>query len=350
MTTKVLLTGTSSISPNWTIGATGFIGGQLLHDILPLKSYDVTALVRDTPRAELLKSHAGVKVIIADLDSSNLADIAAQFDVILHTAHSDHVLGADALLAGLEKRAATAARKPLLIHTSGTGVLIDFEEADGNIKSKKIYSDDDLRSYRALPATQPHKNVDNVVLAAGRRGKVDTVIVCPPTIWGTGQGEFNTHSIQVPGLIRACVKYGTGLVVNDGANTWSIIHVADLSQAYLTILDAGLHGKLPSDPDGRYFFVEHEEYQQRQVAERVATALYERGKAGSPETKTVSYEEAGKYHDGPPEEWHVVQMTGSNSRSRAVLLRKLGWEAKKGGNKEFFESIKDDVDYILSHP
>jgi hypothetical protein len=30
-----------------------------------------------------------------------------------------------------------------------------------------------------------------------------------------------------------------------------------------------------------------------------------------------------------------------------VLLRRLGWEAKRGGNKEFIESIPDEVDAIL---
>ena len=42
-----------------------------------------------------------------------------------------------------------------------------------------------------------------------------------------------------------------------------------------------------------------------------------------------------------------MEAAGTNSRSRAVLLRKLGWEATRGGTKEFLESIKDEVDYIL---
>ena len=124
-------------------GATGFIGGQLLHDILQLQKFDVTALVRDSERADLLKSKTRVNVVIADLDSSNLADIVSQYDVILHTAHADHVAGANALIAGLEKRAATSASKPILIHISGTGVLIDPNEPKGKSKSEKIYSDGD---------------------------------------------------------------------------------------------------------------------------------------------------------------------------------------------------------------
>jgi nucleoside-diphosphate-sugar epimerase len=333
-----------------TIGATGFIGGQLLHDLLALEKYDITAIVRDSPRAEKLKSATGVNVIVAELDSPNLAEIASGFDVVLHTAHADHVEGAYALVAGLEKRAtseSSGSRKPILIHTSGTGVLIHNDEANGKIKTEKVYSDDDLGKYHALPAGQIHKNVDDIILDAGRRGKIDAIVVCPPTIWGTGQGVFNQHSLQVPLYIRAVGQFGYGMMLEDGLNTWSIIHVADLSQAYLTILGAALSGKLPADPNGRYFFVEKGEYEQRQIAEAATKLLYEKGKIDSPELKRISVEDAPKFAPGRR---NVVRMTGGNSRSRAVLLRKLGWEAKRGGNREFIESIKDEVDYVLANP
>lgn len=182
------------------------------------------------------------------------------------------------------------------------------------------------------------------MLAAGRRGKIDAIIIAPPTICGTSDGEFNTHSIQVPLAIKAFIEAKSGLLLEDGINTWSIIHVADLSSGYLTILDAALHGKLPSDPEGRYFFCENGEYEQRQVAEVITKLLYEKGKVEGPEPRRVTIEEVAQYGGG---RINVAQMTGGNSRCRAVLLRKLGWEAKRGGNKEFLESIKDDVDYIL---
>ena len=354
MTTKVLLTG-SILLPIVLfliyIGATGFIGGQVLHDILKLKQYDVTAIVRDSERADKLHSKTGVKVVVAHLDSPNLAEIASQFDVVLHTAHADHVAGAKFLVAGLEKRAessAGSAKKPILIHTSGTGVLIDFKEEPGKVKSDKVYSDGDLSTYHALPATNLHKNVDDIVLDAGRRGKIDAVVVSPPSIWGKGEGEFNTVSIQVPMLIKATIQAGHGFLLEKGINTWSMIHVADLSEAYLTILDAALHGKLPSDPNGRVFFVENGEYEQRQVTEVMCKELYKRGKIDSPDPRPITLETEGSYQ-GPRGQLGIARMTGSNSRSRAVLVRKLGWEAKRGGNKEFLESIKVDIDHVLKN-
>ena len=182
------------------------------------------------------------------------------------------------------------------------------------------------------------------MLEAGRRGKIDAVIIAPPTIWGTGQGVFNTHSIQVPALVKGCIEAKSGLLLEDGVNTWSIIHVADLSAAYLTILKAALEGELPTDPNGRYFFVEKEEYEQRQVAETVTKLLFDRGKVESPEPKRLTVEEVQQGGGGRR---NAILMTGGNSRSRAMLLRKLGWEAKMGGNKEFLESLKDDVDFVI---
>ena len=195
-----------------------------------------------------------------------------------------------------------------------------------------------------MPPTQFHKDVDDIVLEAGRRGKIDAVVIAPPTIWGTGQGVFNTHSIQVPGLVKGCIEAKSGLLLEDGVNTWSIIHVADLGAGYLTILKAALDGKLPTDPNGRYFFAENGEYEQRQVAETVTKLLYERGKVESPTPKSLTIEEVQQKGRGMR---NAVHMTAWNSRSRAVLLRRLGWEAKMGGNKEFLESIKDDVDFVI---
>jgi len=302
-------------------------------------------LVRDSERADKLTKATGVKTIVADLDSSNLAEIVSGFDIVMHLAHADHVEGANAIVAGLEARAAKASRKPLLIHTSGTGVLLDVNEEKGKVKSDKIYSDGDLSTYHALPSTNIHKNVDDIVLDAGRRGKIDAVVIAPPTIWGTGQGEFNTHSIQVPLYIKAVLQIGEAVVLEDGINTWSIIHVADLGDGYLRVLDAAVNGKLPSNPEDRYYFCENGEYEQREVAETVAKHLYEKGKLKTPGTKRVTAADVSKYGEGRK---NVVNLTGGNSRSRAVLLRKMGWEAKRGGNKEFIESIKDEVEYILS--
>jgi hypothetical protein len=52
---------------------------------------------------------------------------------------------------------------------------------------------------------------------------------------------------------------------------------------------------------------------------------------------------------GDQEEIKRVVMTGltSNTRSRAVKARKLGWKPVHGGLKEFLDDAVESVDYVL---
>ncbi|KAJ3286473.1 hypothetical protein HK104_009031, partial [Borealophlyctis nickersoniae] len=122
-------------------GATGYIGGSILTLLLnsaPGK-YDITALVRDDSRAQPLSS-LGVTPLVGSLDDAALLEKAsAQADVILNIADADHVGAAKAILSGMEQRAAAGQPAPILIHTSGTGVLLD--NAGGAHPSPTVVSD-----------------------------------------------------------------------------------------------------------------------------------------------------------------------------------------------------------------
>jgi nucleoside-diphosphate-sugar epimerase len=213
------------------------------------------------------------------------------------------------------------------------------------VKGDKIYSDDNLAAYHALPSTQPHKDVDELVQEVGKRGNIDAIIIAPPTIWGIGEGVFNIHSIQVPYYVQGAVEAGETAVLGQGLNTWSIIHIHDLGAAYIAILEAALAGNIPSNPSDRYYFCEDGEYEQRQVAAEITRLLYEKGKIKNAEPTKLVWKDIEAKVAGS--KFNRIGMTGGNSRSRAVLVRKLGWSPKRGSNKEFIESIKGEVDYIL---
>jgi len=305
--------------------------------------YELTGLVRDEKRAERLRSATGVETVIGELDTPNLLDIASDFDVVIHTASSDHPAGAQAIAAGLEKRAKTSARKPIFIHTSGTGVLCD--RAFGKFASEKVYSDDDMSSYYSLPPTAWHKNVDAVVLAAGECGIIDAIIICPPLIFGASQGIFNSHSIQIPAVTAAYISAGKAYTVDCGANVWGMVHILDISQVYLTILEAALNGNIPENPRDRYYFGESDEFTLLQVAHALANALYAKGALPSAEVSSVPANEN-------LEEVKRLMVTGllHNSRSKGVKVRRLGWKPIHGGLTEFLVDTLETVDYVLSLP
>jgi hypothetical protein len=305
--------------------------------------YELTGLVRDEKRAERLRSETGVKTVIGDLDTPTLPDIVSDFDVVIHTASSDHPAGAQAIVAGLEKRAKISLRKPIFIHTSGTGVLCD--RAFGKFASETVYSDDDMSSYYTLPPTAWHKIVDDIVLAAGERGIIDAIIICPPLIFGVGHGIFRSYSIQIPAVAAAYISAGRAYTVDRGANIWAMVHILDISQVYLTVLEAALNGNVPENPRDRYYFGESGEFTLAQVARALADVLHAKGALPSAEVSSVPADEN-------LEEVKRLMVTGLlyNSRGKGVKVRRLGWRPIHGGLTEFLADASETVDYVLRLP
>ena len=64
-------------------------------------------------------------------------------------------------------------------------------------------------------------------------GYTRLVLGCPPTIFGAPEGILvdkklsNTHSIQIPGLIRSALKRKRVGVVGQGQAIWDHVHVVD---------------------------------------------------------------------------------------------------------------------------
>lgn len=73
----------------------------------------------------------GVKTVIGDhSELSKIADLAAQADIVLNVADADDLPLTKAVLNGLKNRNASGGLKPILIHTSGTGVATDHAEGE----------------------------------------------------------------------------------------------------------------------------------------------------------------------------------------------------------------------------
>lgn len=115
-------------------GGTGYIGGSFLHLMLSrgyLRRFDIAVLVRRSRDAEVLRA-MGVSPVIGTLgDDQLLRSQAAQADVVFNTANCDHRESAAAIVSGLALRKARTGRRPILIHTSGAGVLSDTSNGAG---------------------------------------------------------------------------------------------------------------------------------------------------------------------------------------------------------------------------
>ncbi|RDB25814.1 Uncharacterized protein C2A9.02 [Hypsizygus marmoreus] len=330
-TTHILLT-----------GATGYIGGSVLGHLLshPLSdTFGTTILVRDQLKAKAFRT-LGVKPVIgSNSDHALLQHLASEADIVFACADADDLGAAEAILAGLKKRFEKTGTPPSLIHTSGTGVLVD--DAQGMYATKTIYSDLDIEKLESLPPTQPHRDVDLAIVAADTQGYVKTYIVLPSTIYGIASGALvdlglqNAHSQQVPGLIKVSIDRGQGGMVGLGKNVWPHVHIREITDLYILLFDYILSHKPLAHGRQGFYFGENGEYTVYELAKAISEALYHQGKAKSSKPSSFTEEEIKEYFPNGT-------MFGTNSRCKAERARSLGWHPRKG-HHDFLASVKAEI-------
>ncbi len=280
-------------------GASGYIGGSVAA-ALRGAGHHVIGLVRSAQKAEQVRS-LGIEPVSGTLDDGALlARQARDADAVIHTADADHRAAAESMLAAL------AGSGKAFVHTSGSSIVGD--QAWGE-PGDKIYDDD--TPFEPGPGRAARVAVNHVVLAAARNG-VRAAVLSPSLIYGTGRGAHR-DSIQVPRLIALARKSGVARHVGRGENLWSNVHIDDLVDLYLRVLERA--------PAGASYYAENGEASMRKVCETISRAL---GYAGR--TQGMSKEEAiAEFGAGP-----AAYTYGSNSRVRATRARReLGWAPRR---------------------
>lgn len=257
----------------------------------------------------------------------------------LDFADCDHVPSATAIAKGVTYH--TPENPVWLIHTSGTGILTyeDFRNNTWGIERQKEFNDwDGIKEVTSLPDDALHRDVDKIILAAGRGNPaaVKTAIVCPPTIYGPGRGPGNQKSVQAYWLTQAVLKRKQGLLVGEGKNIWHQVHVQDLSDVYLALGEAAAQGggKATWGDEG-YYFAENGSFVWGDIQRAVAKAAFEKKLISSPDVEPIPDAKVTELNKFGLYAW------GSNSRGHAIRARKLfGWSPKK-------QSLLDLVPHIV---
>ncbi|KAJ5177029.1 uncharacterized protein N7482_002906 [Penicillium canariense] len=312
-------------------GATGYIGGEGLYTIAHAHpDWQLSALVRSKEKAAQLSSkYPQIRVVLGDLDSVDIiAEEVKNADIVFNFADCDHVTSAQAIAKGAQQH---TPEQPLwLIHTSGTGILtVEDQRANTiGIERPKEYNDwDGVSELVNLPADALHRNVDEIILNAGKQNpsSVHTAIVCPPTIYGPGRGPVNTKSMQAYMLSSAVLSRGKGFLVGKGENVWHEVHVQDLSGVYLALGDAAAAGGgKASWGDEGYYLAENGSFVWGDIQREVAKQAHLQGFITSSEVDMLDINEVKKCHPFGHYLW------GTNSRGRAIRARKLlGWNPQK---------------------
>ncbi|BBU29530.1 oxidoreductase [Burkholderia sp. THE68] len=287
-------------------GAGGFIGGSIAAG-LARDGHRVRGLIRRAEQADDLK-RLNIEPVIGSLDDTALLVAEARAaDAVINAASSDHRGAVEALIGALE-----GSNKPFL-HTSGSSIVGD---ASGGEASDNIYTEDDLPE--PTPDKAPRVAIDNLVLAAARRG-VRSAVLCNTLIYGHGAVP-DTASVQLPRLERQAKKSGIVRHVGRGLNIWSNVHIDDVVAIYRLALE--------KSPAGTFYFVESGEAQFRDMTAAMAKALNLRGPEDWPLEDAI-------------EEWGYEMASyglGSNSRVRSKRTREmLGWQPKRTSVVEWIE-------------
>lgn len=312
-------------------GATGYIGGDaLFHLVKNHPDYEVACLVRNSQRGALVASqYSKIRLVYGSLDDEEaLEKEAREADIVLNCASADHEGSIKAFVRGLS--AHNPDRPGYLIHTSGTGILCwqDLERKTYGEAATKIYDDwDGVRELTSLPDFAPHRNADKLILAAAQTenaSPLKTAIVCPPTIYGNGRGPGSQRSIQMPDLAKCILQEKRGFQIGAGKTFWNHVHVNDLSDCYLKLVEAAVAGGGTATWGAEgYYLVENGTHVWGHMSKVVALEAYKQGFIPSAEVISMTPDEVDRLRK------HASVIWGANSRGSAIRARKLlGWAPK----------------------
>ncbi len=222
-------------------GGTGFIGSHLIPALI-LKQHTITCLVRSDEKGKALQSKQQISYIVGDItDVSSLQTInPTRYDAVIHLAAMGHVS------AVTEE----AFRTFTTINEGGTKNLISIFSKNPNLKCFLHFS-----STAAMgPIEQPildETSIPNPItpyqksklasetysLNEYKQNHFPTIVIRPCMVYGSGgYGEF----------YKFCklMKKGIFPKVGLGKNLTPLVHVSDVVQGTIAVLEHGLPGEI----------------------------------------------------------------------------------------------------------
>lgn len=204
-------------------GATGYIGTAVARALADL-GHDVAGTVRATaPDAAARLAEVGIAAVEIDLrDDQRLARAAGEAEVTVHCAFPS--TGGDDLAAAiaLERQAtatlihATRRSGGTLVYTSGVGVLAGLGSEDA--------------VPRADAPMRWRYDIERQVADAGGR------VVRPALVYGHGGNALLLD------LVRQSAARGGAGYLGDGDGSLPTVHLDDLAEAYVRVVESGSAG------------------------------------------------------------------------------------------------------------
>ncbi|HKC61373.1 MAG TPA: NAD-dependent epimerase/dehydratase family protein [Myxococcales bacterium] len=239
-------------------GGTGYIGSVVS---LQLKKagHDVQALVRNKDKASALQG-AGVKLVQGDLGNpAGYAAAAYGVQAIVHCASDpgpQHV--------ELDRKSIQNARELLhgrvgatFIYTSGVWVLGDTAGA--------VADESTSTNPAQIAAWRPAH--EQLTLELSKEG-IRAVVVRPGIVYGGARGGIPAS------MFGSALKQGAAQMIGEGANHWPLVHVEDLAELYVRLVERAPAGSIFHAADASTHTL-------REIAEAASRAAGKGGKVSA---------------------------------------------------------------------
>ncbi|KAI0879412.1 hypothetical protein GGS24DRAFT_439370 [Hypoxylon argillaceum] len=330
-------------------GAAGFIGGSVVAAILTgntgFPAKNLFAAVRTEEQAQSLQP-LGINVLKLNLqDEQAVAEAILQnkIDIVIHTASSIDAQLAIYLIKALGKRREITGKDTYHIHSSVTTAY--SKEAGwpyGEIKD----GDPVYKMEKELNDEFPIRKTNTAITELAKAQGVTNFIVGVPFVYGTGDGQWKKVSQNIPATVKASIALKT-VYKFDQDSKFVAVHISDLAEYYVLILQKVLKGeKLPSGEEGYYFAVAHE-VGWWELTQGLAEALYTRGLVTDPTAKFWPSDDMAAEALELPRQYVRIMHT-----ARATIDFKnrypLGWQPKWDKQK-LLASMDEEVAATLKY-
>lgn len=278
-------------------GATGYIGGAVAA-AFARAGHRVFGLVRSEEKAKSLARREIWPIVGTLRDDQVLQEAARTCQVLVHTALDPSAAweADQAAIHSLLEGARTSGRPRLFIYTSGVWVY-------GDTAGQLV---DEACPLNPVPFAQPRLGHECQVLEAAK-DKIRTLVLRPGCVYG-GRGGLTGAWFE------SSLESGAARIVGDGAFRWSMVHIADLAQAYVLAGESSYSGQIFNVTDRSRFTV------------RECAIAANRAAGGEGKVESMPLEDAIK-NMGP---WAAgLALDQHIDSSQAV--RYLGWTPRHGG-------------------
>ncbi len=249
-------------------GGSGYIGSTVA---LALKKagHDVLALVRSEAKGEALKK-AGVKLAVGDLGNpAGYAGGAWGRAAFVNLAQDYSPNGVE-----LDKKTILSAKDLLRGQVGATFIYTSGCWVQGSTDGVADESTP-LKPARMVAWRPAHEQLGLEMAKDGIR----SVVVRPAIVYGGAKGGLPAM------FFGTALKHGAAQTIGDGSNHWPLVHVDDLAELYVRLVERAPAGSVFNASDASRFT-------QREIAEAASRAAGKDGKVAAQTPDGTPFHEA----------------------------------------------------------